>query len=190
MIYPNWFYNNIPIFNEFLNKYTGMPNIKFLQIGAYTGDASLWLLDNILTDKSSTLVDVDTWAGSEELIHKKFDWNDVEDVYNKKLSSYTNVIKYKGTSLDYLYASSEMFDFIYIDGDHTSQGVYSDASLAYPLLKDNGIMAFDDYLWRHHTNSPELEPKGGIDLFLKSIDGQFIMLKKEYQVWIQKCLIK
>eukprot|EP00633_Aureoumbra_lagunensis_P007093 CAMPEP_0197306962 /NCGR_PEP_ID=MMETSP0891-20130614/4347_1 /TAXON_ID=44058 ORGANISM="Aureoumbra lagunensis, Strain CCMP1510" /NCGR_SAMPLE_ID=MMETSP0891 /ASSEMBLY_ACC=CAM_ASM_000534 /LENGTH=396 /DNA_ID=CAMNT_0042789867 /DNA_START=60 /DNA_END=1247 /DNA_ORIENTATION=+ len=37
------------------------------------------------------------------------------------------------------------FDFIYIDGDHSSSQVLTDAVLAFRLLRTGGIMAFDDY---------------------------------------------
>lgn len=186
MIYPDWFSNNTNIFKKNLNTYSGIPNLKFLQIGAYTGDASLWLLKNILTDSSSILIDVDTWQGSEEGIHKKFDWSDVESTYDKKVSDYKNIIKHKTTSIEYLSNCLDRFDFIYIDGDHTADGVYSDAILSFPLLKDKGIMAFDDYLWHHDTNNPSLEPKQGIDKFIESVKDQVKVIHKGYQVWIEK----
>ena len=186
MIYPNWFSNNISLFKNILSHYSNLSNLKFLQIGAYTGDASVWLLENVLIDSSSILIDVDTWAGSEENIHKKFDWQDIESVYDNRMSGYKNVIKKKTTSHEYLSSCSEAFDFIYIDGDHTSDGVYSDAVLSYPLLKVGGIMAFDDYLWHHDTNNPELEPKKGIDKFLESVKNDIRVIHNAYQVWIQK----
>lgn len=186
MIYPNWFSNNVLLFKKFLLPYSGLPNLKFLQIGAYTGDASVWLLENVLKDDSSTLVDVDTWTGSEEEIHKKFDWQDIESVYDNKISSYRNVIKKKTSSFEYLSFCLDTFDFIYIDGDHTADGVYQDASLAFPLLKSGGVMALDDYLWHHDTNNPELEPKQGIDKFLKDVKGRIELLYMDYQVWIKK----
>lgn len=186
MIYPDWFSNNIKIFDRFLGSMAGMPNLYFLQIGAYTGDASKWLLDNVLTSSESFLIDVDTWMGSEENVHKEFDWKDVELAYNKKILNYKNVIKQKIDSQSYLISCKHSFDFIYIDGDHTSDGVYGDAILSYPLLKSGGIMAFDDYLWHHDTNNPDLEPKQGIDKFLDSVKNDITILYKSYQVWIKK----
>ncbi len=186
MIYPNWFSSNINIFGKYLNSFVGLPNLKFLQIGAYTGDASKWLLENILIDKTSILIDVDTWQGSEEGIHKKFNWQDVELTYDNKTSKFENIIKYKGTSDSYLLSSKTLFDFIYIDGDHTAKGVYSDALLSFPLLKSGGIMAFDDYLWKHDTKNIELEPKMGIDKFLENHKNQVKVLFIGYQVWIEK----
>jgi hypothetical protein len=67
---PKWFNSVEHNFRNTLLKLKGKEDLVFLQIGAYTGDASTWLLDNILTDPTSFLVDVDTWAGSDEKIHK------------------------------------------------------------------------------------------------------------------------
>lgn len=186
MNYPNWFSSQSHNFKNFLSTFSGLPNLYFLQIGAYTGDASVWMLENILTSDSSFLVDVDTWSGSEENIHKEFDWTDVESVYNNKVLLYKNLIKHKGTSSSFLNNCTDMFDFIYIDGDHTADAVYRDATLSFPLLKQDGIMAFDDYLWNHDTNNPELEPKIAIDRFLYEHSLNIEILHHGYQVWIKK----
>lgn len=185
MNYPNWFNQNVKTFEKHLNHYRHISNLNFLQIGAYTGDASEWILENILTDPTSTLTDVDTWKGSEELIHKKFDWSDVESFYDKRMSKFSNIKKHKGTSISYLQSCTEKFDFIYIDGDHTAEAVYQDAVHSLPLLKRDGILAFDDYLWSHDTKLPELEPKMGIDKFLIEHEKDIEILSKGYQVWIK-----
>jgi predicted O-methyltransferase YrrM len=184
MQYPNWFQSSTRNFQVVLDHYKNQPNLKFLQIGAYTGDASIWLLDNILTEPSSILIDVDTWAGSNEEIHKTFDWKDVESVYDQKISRFSNVKKYKGTSTEYLKSCNEKFDFIYIDGDHTAEGVYSDAALSLPLLKSGGILAFDDYLWKHDSQDPKLEPKAGIDRFVEENFDKIKVLINHYQYWL------
>ncbi len=111
--YPNWF--NIAAkgyFSEYLQEFKDKPNLHFLQIGVYTGDASLWLMQNILTDKSSILMDVDTWQGSDEEIHHEMDFSDVERVYDEKLKEFSNVIKCKMESHKFL-ATTDDADRIY-----------------------------------------------------------------------------
>lgn len=185
--YPNWFLMTaVYHFHNYLKEYKDKPNLKFLQIGAYTGDASKWLIDNILTDSSSTLTDVDTWAGSDESVHKQFDWDDVELTYNNKLSKFDNIIKEKKTSKDFLQNDNNQYDFIYIDGDHTAAGVYSDANLSWQILKPNGILAFDDYTWQHESGNPKKAPGNGIDKFLEEQNNLFVLLEKSNQVWVRK----
>lgn len=189
MGYPNWFEKNaIDYFNLVLPKrFAGKPLIDFLQIGAYTGDASEWMLNNILTDPTSWLTDVDTWSGSEEEAHKQFDWHALENFYDERLSSYSNLCKVKSTSKNFLVSAEQAhYDFIYIDGDHTSAGVYLDATLSWDKLKPYGIMAFDDYQWRHDSGEEYLCPKQGIDKFLTEVKGQYHLLIMDEQVWISK----
>ena len=185
--YPNWFLmTGVYHFHNYLQEYKNKPELKFLQVGSYTGDASKWLLDNILTDTTSTLTDIDTWAGSDEAVHKQFDWNDVELKYYNKMAKYSNIIKQKQSSKDFLENDNNEYDFIYIDGDHTAAGVYSDAVLSWKLLKSGGIIAFDDYTWQHESGDPEKAPGIAIDRFLKEQEGLFVLLEQSNQVWVRK----
>jgi predicted O-methyltransferase YrrM len=181
--YPNWFDSQRYNFENHLTKFKGEPDLKFLQVGAYTGDASEWLLSSILTDPTSTLTDVDTWQGSDEREHKAMDFNEVYNLYLKRMDKYENLMSIKGDSSYVLPALREQYDFIYVDGDHTEKAVYRDANNAWSLLKTGGILAFDDYLWGQDVH-PELRPKLAIDKFLEEKQGQYKLLSQDYQVWI------
>lgn len=188
--YPNWFEQTaIANFKNYLLPFAGRKDLNFLQVGAYTGDASKWLLENVLTHESSRLTDVDTWRGSDEIIHKEFDWSDVEETYDKKMEPFGDrVTKVKSDSVAFLRTAPFFaFDFIYIDGDHTALGVFSDAVGAWPLLKPYGIMAFDDYKWES-GQSPEHEPKKGIDKFLQFCDGSYSTMIVNNQYWVRSIL--
>ena len=188
--YPNWFEmtaeNN---FKNYLLPYAGRSNLNFLQVGAYTGDASKWLLDNVLTGEGSKLTDVDTWRGSDEISHKEMNWDDVEAVYDERVKKYGDkVIKVKSDSVEFLRTQPFfIYDFIYIDGDHTALGAFADAVGSWPLLKPMGIMAFDDYTWTSGI-SPEHEPKKGIDMFLKVAEGSYNLIIKNGQLWVRNTL--
>lgn len=181
--YPNWFNSQRYNFENHLTKLKGKPNLKFLQVGAYTGDASDWLLSTILTDPTSTLTDVDTWQGSDEREHKAMDFNEVHALYLQRMDKYENLMAIKGDSSYVLPSLWEQYDFIYIDGDHTEKAVYRDANNAWALLKTEGILAFDDYLWGSDVH-PELRPQLAIDKFLEEKQGQYKLLSQDYQVWI------
>jgi len=45
----------------------------------------------------------------------------------------------------------KFFDVIYIDADHTYEGVKQDADVAKAKLADNGIIVFDDYIMFSHV---------------------------------------
>lgn len=188
--YPNWFRLYAEgYFRDLLQEFKDKPNLAFLQIGAFTGDASVWLANNILTDKSSVLIDVDTWQGSDEEVHHKMDFSDVERVYDHRTMTFENVIKVKMTSIEFLTTAEDKdyYDFIYIDGDHTADAVFKDASLSWRALKPGGIMAFDDYQWEPQLPM-HLRPQPAIDLFLTLMKDHIDLIRTGPQIWIRKRL--
>jgi predicted O-methyltransferase YrrM len=184
--YPNWFAGQQYNFENHLLDLAGKPNLKFLQIGVFTGDASIWLCENILTGEDSFLYDVDTWEGSDEREHEQIDFDKVLEYYDERISVLKSAARLRMTSDDYFAGNSAIkFDFIYIDGDHTSHQVAKDADNAWKLLKSGGILAFDDYLWGPDL-PPELTPKPAIDRFLAKYTGEYDLLSRDYQLWLKK----
>lgn len=187
--FPNWFAQTAkPNFEQFLIPLAGVDNLAFLQLGAYTGDASRWLDFHVLTGANSYLTDVDTWEGSDEEAHESIDFDEVFNVYLAKIEKCKSVSHFRSTTFDFLIAPRNRdytFDFIYVDADHTTVGVLLDAELSWPLLKQGGIMAFDDYTWGQHL-PPHKRPKLGIDLFLERHLGEYEVLTANTQVWIKK----
>ena len=189
--YPNWFavtaeYN----FNTYLAEFKDKPNLKFLQLGVFTGDATVWLCNNILTNKSSKLIDVDTWEGADgEPVQEEMDWADVYQVYQEKVkdlpvvSVVSDTHKYLIRQLDNFINT---FDFIYVDAHHTSASALLDCELSWSLLKSGGVLAIDDYEWLHPDNVEIHAPKLGIHMFLDRHEGEFEELVRNQQVWIKK----
>jgi predicted O-methyltransferase YrrM len=125
--------------------------MECLQLGAYTGDASVWMLNNL---GEIELTDVDTWEGSDEVAHESIDFDEVYNIYCNKVERFNNVSHFRTTTQEFLMNKrnrSYSFDFIYVDADHTTVGVLLDGELSWPLLKSGGIMAFDDYTWGHES---------------------------------------
>ena len=194
--YPNWFATGAqPNFATYLIQDAGLPNLRYLQLGAFTGDASVWLVENILTGQGSRLFDVDTWQGSNEVAHHSMDFEDVYNSYLAKTSDYENDGKcyhYRTSTMKFLlselsekeYAQIK-YDFIYIDADHTTVGVLMDAELSWPLLKSGGIMAFDDLTWGADL-PPSQSPKAGILLFAERHSKEFDLIVSNTQYWIKK----
>ena len=192
--YPNWFAKSAQYnFEEFLTPLAGLYSLRFMQLGVYTGDASLWLCENVLFGEDSLLFDIDTWQGSDEEAHKSIDFDDVYRVYLNKIKEHDDrILTTQSDTLSFLihaqYSefSNYDYDFIYIDADHTTVGVLLDGELSWPLLKSGGIMAFDDYTWGHESGDPRLAPMVGIDLFLHRHQGEYELLAKNTQVWLRK----
>ena len=182
--YPNWFKVTAQEnFERFLIPLAGQDNLTFLQLGAYTGDASAWMLEKVLTGKGSMLIDVDTWQGSDEEIHHSMDFSDVERTYDAKIKGRAS--KNKMTTVEYLLRNSFQYDFVYVDADHTAASALIDGELAWQYLKPNGILAFDDYTWGPDYPA-HLSPKLGVNLFIHRHQGKFENLIVNGQVWLRK----
>ncbi len=89
----------------------------------------------------------------------RFDHNVRQSGYAQRLT------KIKAKSADALpKLPSESFDAIYVDGDHRAGPVLLDLACCWRLLKPQGIMILDDYLWE--LDKPLVDrPQLAIDLF-------------------------
>lgn len=187
MTFPNWFEPNKEKFSELLSEFKDKP-VNFLQIGAFAGHCSEFLLDEILTHPDSHLHDVDTWGGSWE--HEGINFNELEQEYNNTLDKHIKsgkLVKHKMTSDEFFKNNSQKFDFIYIDGDHVKAQVEKDAINAIYASQPGTIIAFDDYTWWLHTAPEEDIPFFAIsDLLTRHKELKFDILMISHQVWIQK----
>ena len=173
---PNWFSWMILNFEKNLFHYKGQ-KVDFLQRGTFSGDASLWLLENF---PDSRLFDVDTWEGSVEHASMDFTFKEIEQAYDQKMLPFSNVTKYKMTSDQFFEQNTQKFDFIYIDGAHTYDQIIKDAENALKFSKVGTIIGFDDYNW-DISRDPEL----AINKFLEKYNSQVELLTKNYQVWVK-----
>lgn len=135
------FSNCIPTWTEFLGKYVDKP-VKALEIGSFEGRSATWLLDNVLTSPHSHITCIDPFGDAlgipSELLYSRFLAN-VSDHIDR-------VTVLRGSSHSFLkFLPPGTFDFIYVDGDHSSASVLTDAVLAWSLLKPDGVMVFDDF---------------------------------------------
>jgi predicted O-methyltransferase YrrM len=67
----------------------------------------------------------------------------------KELGLYKNIVLLKGLSVDFASTWGDMgIDLLFIDGDHSYEGIKSDYEAWYPHVKDGGVVAFHDYMER------------------------------------------
>ncbi len=169
----DWFSHNIPNFEKCLFM-AGLPRSRFLEIGSYEGRSTCWLLNNLPID--GKMVSIDPFPNMPE-VEKRF-WDNVREVMSKR-----QLIQCKTTSylaLSQLIQQKQEFDFIYIDGDHDPATTLADASMAWGLLRQGGVMLFDDYEYPHEPT------KCGIDGFLMGFVGKYDLLLKNYQLAVVK----
>lgn len=63
-------------------------------------------------------------------------------------------------------------DFLFIDGDHSYEGVKRDYEAFLPHLKEDAIVAFHDSLWEHHKDSPYYTDTMGVPKFISELQQQ------------------
>jgi predicted O-methyltransferase YrrM len=59
--------------------------------------------------------------------------------------------------------TDELFDIVYVDGDHEGRAACLDVLLSVPLLKMGGVMIIDDYEWDDDGGRAKIHPRTGID---------------------------
>ena len=176
-----WFDRHKEVWNPLLDE---LGPARILEVGSYEGNSTTYLIESLASQRNVEIHCIDTWEGGIE--HRaggsaEADMGEVETRFHHNVkvakgrsSHEVNVVVHKGLSsrhLPGLLAEGKQgyFDFIYIDGSHQAPDVLLDATLGFELLRTQGIMVFDDYLWQEPLASgvdPIRCPKIAIDAFV------------------------
>ena len=168
----DWFDRCIPSWEKHLFEFKDKADLRFLEIGSYEGRSTLWLLNNILTNKTSRITCIDifedaahqnTW--SKEL-YDKYNMSEVLCNFKKNTKSYQDKI-----DLHIGYSQKILRTF--------------DPHPMFPTLKDGAILIFDDYAWKMFDN-PLRHPGIGVDAFLAVYKDRYDLLEKDQQVILRK----
>jgi len=185
----DWFSHNIPNFEFCMSALETKQD--FLEIGCFEGRASVWMLQNGL-DPDGKLTCIDTFQGSEEHAAMGLNLNELFDTFKQNIEEgkvADQVVEgIRATSYEGLARSihlGDRYDFIYVDGSHTAPDVMTDACMAFGLLKQGGIMLFDDYLWNHVPGILH-RPKLAVDLFVTLFSEKAELLMLGYQLAVRK----
>lgn len=124
-------------------------NINILQLGCYNKEVTQIFID-ILIKKKSKLVCIDTFKRDIKYMHThdyhKFQKQFFDIIEESNKSEKINVMKIEiNDGLKKLQYDKETFDIIYIDMSYDHQYILYKIIVSWELLKDNGIMIFDNY---------------------------------------------
>ncbi len=161
-----------------LKPFRGKENVRYLELGVLEGRSLFWMLDNILTHPTARAVAVDAFP---EEIYRKFKRNfDLHEAKDKV----TVVKSYFDQTLPTMERNS--FDIIYLDGGHMGWTTLETALLAWPLLKAQGVLIFDDYLWFRGELPDHMTPKPAVDAFVYTHRYFLEVLERGYMVTVKK----
>jgi predicted O-methyltransferase YrrM len=195
----DWFLQNIPVWDALVPRF--FPK-RILEIGSYEGRSACYLIEKFGGSGPLEIHCVDTWEGGVEhdrnamsAVETRFDKN-IQTALQKMLNPQAIVKKHK--KLSYM-AMAELitieraatFDVLYIDGSHQAPHVLADAVMGFHLLRNGGLMIFDDYIWSMEpmgSQDPLNMPKPAIDAFLNVFQRKMQIVRGApvYQLYAAK----
>lgn len=159
--------------------------LELLEIGSFEGRSSLFLLSVL---GRAHLTAVDTWEGSDEHQGRE-EVRALEAKFDRNCAAHCDrITKMRQTSslaLEELKAKGRRFDLVYVDGSHFAEQVLLDAINAWSVLKEGGLLIFDDYVWRYYPDVRE-NPAWAINHFLRFTAGRASIVNVSDQVILRK----
>lgn len=129
---------------------TAPEEAHFVEIGCWKGKSTVFMAVEIVNSGKTIKFDaIDTFKGSEE--HHNFD-SIINDTLQQEFLSNIAPVKHIVTPVigdSSLLASNYKdgsIDFLFIDGDHSFEGVVKDIQAWLPKMKEGGVIAGDDFL--------------------------------------------
>ncbi|MBN3039004.1 MAG: class I SAM-dependent methyltransferase [Candidatus Omnitrophica bacterium] len=114
-----------------------------VEIGAFKGKSTCFIAEGI-GNKDIRFYTIDTWYNDQMPQGR----GDVYDDFLKNIRGYRDKIEpLRGYSYEVVqnWPKERKIDFLWIDGDHSYEGVSQDIADWFPLLKKGSIVAFHDY---------------------------------------------
>jgi len=172
----DWFAIHTPVWR---NIVTEMKPRRFLEIGTYEGQASVFMAENCAPQGGFEMVCIDNWTGGIDndpafmgTVEGRFDRN-MAQAQAKHPFKLRKMKSDSTQALAQLLAEggANSFDVSYVDASHQAPDTLADAVLAFKLTRIGGVIIFDDYLWRMAgAAGGDLlnHPKAGVDAFVNT----------------------
>lgn len=123
----------------------------FVEVGSWKGKSAAYMAVEIVNSGKNIKFDcVDTWEGSiehtgmQEIVDGTLYETFISNI--SPVKEVINPIRMESIKAAALYEDASL-DFVFIDADHTYEGVKQDIIAWLPKLKNGGILAGHDYGW-------------------------------------------
>jgi predicted O-methyltransferase YrrM len=151
------FHHHYYVLLDVANTFDG--EINYLEIGCYAGGSASLLLSRENTNVFS--IDLGIPINYKEVMKNITKTNTKNNKYHYILGD-SQTKETKNNLLKLI----DSVDILFIDGDHSYNGVTKDFKFYSPLVKSGGYIIFDDY--NDHQYSPEV--KVAVDDLIKGLD--------------------
>ena len=123
---------------------------RILEIGTYTGYATLCLAEGLTNDGSIHTIDINTEL--EDMVRTNF-----------KNSPFNSKIQYHlGNALDIIPGLNETLDLVFIDADKKNNGAYD--QLVFDKVRPGGLIIVDNVLWSGKVLLAEAPDKDTLEI--------------------------
>ena len=123
-----------------------------VELGSWKGQSAALIATELKNNnkKGVRFFCVDTWAGTSDSEHGEDKWIKEGKLYNKFKDNLKEVSDYyiplrMTTGEASLHFPDQSIDIVYVDADHSYDGVTKDLELWTPKVKPGGIMSGHDY---------------------------------------------
>lgn len=128
---------------DFIKNSGCIPN-TIVEIGSFQGESTTIFSQNFVDSK---IFAVDIWSNNYEMDINANNPKDVENNFDFLTRDYNNIIKIKMSSENFSNViADKSVDFIYIDGDHSYNGVNTDIIKWRNKVKNGGYIGGHDYV--------------------------------------------
>lgn len=190
-----WFELIRPEWEELTSSLRGK-KLRILEIGAFEGASTTWILDNLMSHPESTMTVIDTFEGGMEHQNDsantdKYELASLESRFRANVSKCEHANKlrvmkaHSGDALLALRRKSSQYDFIYVDASHVAIDVLHDAVACWRMLTVHGTMVFDDFRWKGYLEDC-YNPRIAILAFLQCAAPEVETKETESQMWVTK----
>jgi predicted O-methyltransferase YrrM len=158
------FHHHYHILYDIINLYPEEYNVNYVEIGCYAGGSACLVLQRKNTNVYS--IDLGHPISPDIAIKNVNNFNTSDNLYEyiKGNSQSEETLKTLKNFINHI-------DVLFIDGDHTLNGVKLDFNIYSPMVKSGGYIVFDDY------NDMEFSPevKIAVDELLSNLEGYDII---------------
>jgi hypothetical protein len=162
--------------------------VRILEVGSWEGRSAIFFAEYF---PNGTVTCIDSFAGGpiEHYGAMFAEIPNAERRFDENTKAYGNrITKIKSNSisgLDRVRSEGCTFDLIFIDGDHRRDNVLAESLLCWPMLRNDGVLIWDDY--KAGRGMPMAERvRQATDVFLLLHAGEFDELERGAQVIIRK----
>jgi predicted O-methyltransferase YrrM len=158
-----------------------------VEIGSFEGKGSILISNYLCKHADSVLYCIDPLdneyvKGDDRLAFWNGACNGQRERFYNNTKDIKNLVLYQGYSDAMIpRIKDNSVDFVYIDGDHSPEQVYKDATNMWVKMKKGSIILFDDYKF---VVNGVITAKG-IDKFLEEKTGAYELLLKNWQLAIR-----